>query len=501
MKFTSLLLLLVPAVIYAAVGNINYINPMIGTDNVFSGNGNYAGMIPTTGTPFAMTRFTPVTKENSVGSCPYIYTDTTIGGFMATHQPAQWMGESGEMSVAVGTGSVKTAFADRMLPFSHDTEVSSPQYYKVQLNTETGKITAELTSKSRAGALRFSFDDSSVPFAVVQATRAKINGHVSIDAANREIVGWNPERQDDVLGPFTAADFKGYFVARFDQDFASFGTSNNSTLSEGALTGDGEELAAYVRFAEGTKQVNMRVGVSYISIEQARVNLDTEIPDGVSLEDTAAAVADKWSEKVDLVKITNATEDQLAIFYTAMYHALQYPSEMMESNATGTYYYSGYDNQVHAGESAYTGYSIWDTFRAEWAFLNLFAPERINGMITSMLQSYKEGGENGRLPIWLNIVETNIMIGTHSSSLIAESLSKGFTGFDLDLAWEALWKDAMVPPQDDLTTVYYDRERGTSCEARAGLTREKRLGYVAAIKTSEAGSRTLEYAYVILHSF
>lgn len=164
----------------------------------------------------------------------------------------------------------------------------------------------------------------------------------------------------------------------------------------------------------------------------------------------------------------------------------------METNASGTYYYSGFDNQVHEGEFAYTGYSIWDTFRAEWAFLNLFAPERINGMITSMLQTYKEGG---RLPIWQNIVETNIMIGTHSSSLIAESLAKGFRDFDLDVAWEAIWKDAMVPPENDLTTIYYDRQQGTGCEARAGLTREKELGWVAAILTSEAGSRTLEYAY------
>lgn len=165
---------------------------------------------------------------------------------------------------------------------------------------------------------------------------------------------------------------------------------------------------------------------------------------------------------------------------------------MMEHNTSGTFYYSGFDNSVHAGENAYTGYSIWDTFRAEWAFLNLFAPERINGMIESMLQMYKEGG---RLPIWMNIVETNIMIGTHSSSLIAESLAKGFNGFDTKLAWEALFKDAMVPPKDDLTTVYHDRQTGTDCEARAGLTREKELGYVAAELTSEAGSRTLEYAY------
>jgi predicted alpha-1,2-mannosidase len=165
---------------------------------------------------------------------------------------------------------------------------------------------------------------------------------------------------------------------------------------------------------------------------------------------------------------------------------------MNEYDANGvSHYYSGFDNTVHQGV-AYTGYSIWDTYRAEWAFLNLFAPERINDMINSMLQTFEQGG---RLPIWQNIVETNIMIGTHSSSLIAESMAKGFKGFDYDVAWKALLKDAEVPPADDLATMYYDREEGTDCEARAGLTREKKLGYVTAMLTSEAGSRTLEYAY------
>lgn len=165
---------------------------------------------------------------------------------------------------------------------------------------------------------------------------------------------------------------------------------------------------------------------------------------------------------------------------------------MMETNATGTYYYSGFDNSVHKGDHSYTGYSIWDIFRAEWAFINLMAPERVDGMIQSMLQGFLEGG---RLPIWQNIVETNIMISTHSSSMIAESLAKGFRNFDLETAWHGLWKDAMVPPDNDLTTIYYDRQKSVGCEARAGLTREKELGWVAAVITSEAGSRTLEYAY------
>lgn len=405
------------------------------------------------------------------------------------------MGESAEIAVAAGSGAVKTAFADRSLTFSHDEEVSSPHYYKTIISSEdTPSITAELSATSRVGHMRFTFDSEVVPHIVVQATREKISGEITIDPVRREIVGWNPERQDSNLGPFTATDFKGYFVARFDTDFTAYGVANNSTLTENSVSGVGEALSAYVQFPMGlaTPVINVRVGISYISIDQARQNLDAEIPDGTSLEETAASTETLWAQKLDLVELTGASEDDLVIFYTSMYHALQYPNEMMEFNASGGFYYSGFDNAVHAGDAAYTGYSIWDTYRAEWSFINLFAPERVDGMIQSMLQTFQEGG---RLPIWQNIVETNIMIGTHSSSLIAESMAKGFTGFDYALAWKALLKDATVPPDDDLTTMYYDRQPNTACEARAGLTRAKSLGYVPAILTSEAGSRTLEYAY------
>lgn len=472
-------------------------------------------MIPSTGTPFAMTRWAPMTQENSVGTCPYLYQGTSFHGFIGTHQPAVWMGESGEVVIAPGVGAVKTSFADRALEYSHVGEISSPHYYKTILqpasptaDSAAASITAELTATSRVGRMRFTFDtagaenDNSAPYVVMQATRKRIRGgEVGVNVAEREIFGTNPERQDSDLGPFTADDFKGYFVARFDTPFASFGTASGGKLTANSTFASGDDdLAAYVQFdGSSASVVNVVVGVSFISYEMARASIRREAPEGSTLEDTAAAVEALWAEKLDRVTLTSASADELAIFYTSMYHALQYPSEMMEYDANGTaFYYSGFDNAVHEGAAAYTGYSIWDTFRAEWAFINLFAPERVDDMITSMLHGYVEGGGwggEGRLPIWQNIVETNIMIGTHSSSLIAESLAKGFRGFDLSLAWEALWKDATVPPDNDTSTMYFDRQPHTGCEARAGLTKEKQLGWVAAMQTSEAGSRTLEYAY------
>lgn len=128
-----------------------------------------------------------------------------------------------------------------------------------------------------------------------------------------------------------------------------------------------------------------------------------------------------------------------------------YPNEQFELSATGEpHYYSGYTDKVEAGVS-YTGYSIWDTFRAETAWLLFLAPERVPGMITSMLQDYQQGGW---LPMWKNIVETNIMIATNADSIIAQALSAGVDGFDVDLAWEAVKKDATIAPDRDTELRY-----------------------------------------------
>lgn len=316
------------------------------------------------------------------------------------------------------------------------------------------------------------------------------HGSIFINPETREISGNNPERQDFIIAPVStpAKHWSGYFCARFDQPFASWGVSKNNTLFDGQTSGNGTLLSGYATFSPEVVEVSIRIGVSFISVEQARKNLDMEIPDGNMLEDTAAATRSAWAERLELIKIKGASKDQLQTFYTAFFHTLQYPYEQSEYGQ----YYSGYDDAVHQGVS-YTGYSNWDTYRAEWAWLILFAPDRIPGMIQSMLQDYKEGG---RLPMWKNIIETNIMVGTHADSLIAEAVLKGVTGFDLETAWEAVYSDATVPPVNDTTTVYFDRQENVDYEVRAGLTSAyEEKGWVADDIHSESASRTLDYSY------
>jgi predicted alpha-1,2-mannosidase len=133
-----------------------------------------------------------------------------------------------------------------------------------------------------------------------------------------------------------------------------------------------------------------------------------------------------------------------------------------------------------------------DTFRAEHSLLTLLAPERINSMMRSLLHIYDW---SGRLPMWANIVETNIMIGTHVDAVLANALERNFKDFNISKAWEAVEKNAFVPPLNDTDLLYYDREAYTPDEARAGLTGYMDLGYVPNDQWAESGSRTLDYAF------
>lgn len=145
------------------------------------------------------------------------------------------------------------------------------------------------------------------------------------------------------------------------------------------------------------------------------------MPNDQTLEQTSQSTRLAWAEKLDSLKVDGATDANRTVLYTSFAHTLVYPYEVSESTTSGPQYYSGYLDDVVSGTS-YSGYSIWDTFRAETAWLLLTTPERVAGMITSMLQDYQQGGW---LPMWKNLVETNIMVGTHADSVIAQAMEAG----------------------------------------------------------------------------
>ncbi|KAI4592301.1 hypothetical protein KJ359_011360 [Pestalotiopsis sp. 9143b] len=549
-------------------GVLTYVNPLIGTNG--ANPDNNGGMIPSVSVPFGMTRWTPQTRENFISQVPYHDSDQYIHGFQATHQPAIWMGEQGQVVLTPRWGpQVKTLFQERGLEFKKEDEVSTPYVYQVLLNADTegehgwnltedaadggpvpggagsppdsvvegtnGRIRRSaneppargriirvaMSAAAHVGYLRLDFEKSASsaisymdqvsyaprtsevqPYVYIQASRKNWTGEIQIDPERGEISGSNPERQDYRLGPDRPNSFRGYFVSRFSVPFASFGTSSGGNLTEQSSNSSGGFAGGYVRFSPNTTRVEIRTAISFVSVEQARRNLEIEASDNMTFEDMVESTKQAWLEKLGRVTIegvnsTDKEHDSRTIWYTGLYHALQYPNDFSEptGNVTGSarMHYNGYTDSVQrTNESYYQSWSIWDTYRAEHSLLTIFAPERVNGMMRTLLNIFDW---TGRLPMWANMVETNIMIATNADVVLANAISRGFRSFDLQKAWQAVWKDAYVAPDNDTELLYYDREPDTGYEARAGLTSYLERGWVANDGWSESASRTLDYAF------
>ena len=470
-------LLFAPALGAGRRDPLAYVNPLIGTQKSKIG---YGGTMPFVSPPFAMTNWTPQTRQNKISITSYEHDDRAITGFIGTHQPAIWMGDYGYITLMPQVGELRTTPEARQLGFSHSDETAKPDYYAVALGIAEGtRIDAEMTATERCAFLRFRFPSAGVARVLVEMSRPGVPGFAAVDQKIREITGFNPHRMDAHLGPQKLPNFKGYFVVQFRQAPQNAGTYGLEKEDASASRG------AFAEFRPG-ELVEVRVGTSFVSVDQARANLRHEIPDW-NFDAVRAKLHSAWAEKLGRLELEGATDRERTRLYTALYHSLLYPRIFSEYGQ----YYSAFDDRVHAGES-YTAYSIWDTFRAENSLLTLFAPERIDGMITALLQDFQEGGW---MPKWPNPSYTNIMIGTHADSLVAEAIRKGFHAFDRELAWQAVFKDAMVPPDGDISRRWLDREEGTPYEARAGLTYYKQLGYIPTDKTDEAASRTLEDSY------
>jgi len=453
------------------------VNPLIGTQKSKIG---YGGTMPFVSPPFAMTNWTPQTRQNKISITSYEYDDKAISGFIGTHQPAIWMGDYSYITLMPQVGELRTTPDGRQMAFSHSDETAKPDYYAVGLRSAEGsRVGAEMTATERCALLRFRFPSAGAARVLVEMSRPGVPGFAAVDPKTGEITGFNPHRMDAHLGPHKLPNFKGYFVVQFRQAPQNAGTYGLEKEDASASRG------AFAEFRPG-EFVEVRVGTSFLSVDQARANLRQEIPDW-NFDAVRAKLHSAWAEQLGRLEWEGATDRERTRLYTALYHSLLYPRMFSEYGR----YYSAFDDQVHKGES-YTAFSIWDTFRAENSLLTLLAPERIDGMITALLQDFQEGGW---MPKWPNPSYTNIMIGTHADSLVAEAIRKGFRGFDRELAWKAVYKDAMVPPDGDTSRRWLDREEGTPYEARAGLTYYKQLGYIPTDKIDEAASCTLEDSY------
>lgn len=481
---------------------VDYVNSYIGTTQRSQG-----GMFPCVNPPFAMTTFTPQTDENCISRVSYIYEDSTITGFIASHQPTVWMGDYGYVSLMPQVGELKVLPNQRKLKFSHEDEFVSPYLYKVKMKTDDNRvIQAQMAATERCGIFSFIFPESKENHLIVQAlniddkpeprwmpnlnskeTRLKkIEAYVNVNHERNEITGFNPDRQSLNLGP-ELKNFKGYFIIQFEKPFQSFGTWNNDSIfaSKNELTAK-KRIGAYVSFqTKKNEVVKVKIATSFVSLEQARINLQNEIP-AWDFEQVVSQTRGKWQSALEKIQVDGVSDDNKTVFYTSLYHCLLFPRENSEYGK----YYSPFDDQVHEGVS-YTDFSLWDTFRALHPLLVFLQPSRVNNMIVSMLQTYKEGGW---LPMWPNPAETNIMIGTHADAVIADAFIKGIRNYNVDLAYEAMRKNSfMATPCDNINNKMQDRQVWSCFEGQAGLHFYHTLGYIPSDFKSESVSRTIEY--------
>lgn len=467
-----------------------YVNSFIGstgpTDN------DYGGTIPSVAPPFAMTQWCAMTRENYVSQNPYNYKDSTIIGFIGTHQPAIWMGDYGYVSILPSSGKVEIDKNKRALSFKHENETASPYFYSIKTETKNSKeITTEMTATTRCSMFNIKFPKGSENHIFIEASRKispskEFEGYLEINPDENEIVGYNSDRHSHTYGP-DLPNFKGYFVLKFSKPFSTHGSwkENKKYNLKSKITGD--HVGGYVYFdTQDGEEIQVKVATSFISIEQARMNMEMEIP---NWDFQAALLSNKkeWQKHLNRVIVDGKDEDQKICFYTALYRSLQYPRIFSEYGK----YYSAFDDKIHEGVS-YNDYSLWDTFRALHPWLTIVAPEQVNPMIESLLNMYDEAGW---MPKWPNPTFSNIMIGTHADAVIADAYVKGFRGYDVKKAYEAVYKNAMTPPTKDKQMRWGDRDTLTYYEARSGLSWYKELGYVPADKTAESVSRTLEFAY------
>jgi len=185
---------------------VDWVNPYIGSG---SGPIGYGGTMPFVTPPFGMTNWTAQTRQNKVSGVSYKYEDTTISGFIGTHQPAIWMGDYGYVTLMPEIGELKTTPEERKLPFTHKDEVAHPDYYSVSMgDDESHRILTEMTATERCAYLRFTFPNNVPSRVVVEASRPGIDGEVHVNPGTREITGYNPDRMDAKLGPLSACRYR-----------------------------------------------------------------------------------------------------------------------------------------------------------------------------------------------------------------------------------------------------------------------------------------------------
>lgn len=446
---------------------VEYVNPLMGSQSVhsFSTGNTY----PAIATPWGMNFWTPQTGKMGDGWV-YTYTDTKIRGFKQTHQPSPWINDYGQFAVMPIVGQPEFDEERRASWFGHKAETAKPYYYSVYLAEHD--IVAEIAPSDRAAAFRFTYPKNDCSYVVIDAYD---NGsYIKVEPDKRRIVGYSTRNSGGVPD-----NFRNWFVIEFECDLEFVNTVAENMVSE-VLEQSGNHVGAIVGFRTSRgEQIQMKVASSFISLEQALLNLQ-EVK-GSSFDQVCKAAKDKWNDVLGRVEVSGGTDDELKTFYTCLYRSTLFPRKFYELNEQGeVYHYSPYNGKVLPGYM-YTDTGFWDTFRCLFPLLNLIYPSVNKEIQEGLLNVYKE---SGFYPEWASPGHRDCMVGNNSASVIADVYLKGVKVDDMETLYEGLIATA-------------NKEHPTmKSTGRWGCGYYNRLGYVPYdVGIWENAARTLEYAY------
>lgn len=433
----------------------SFVDPFIGT-------GGHGHTFPGAAYPFGQIQLSPDNGTQGWDWCSgYHYSDSIVAGFSHLHLSGTGIGDLCDISFLPVTSEVTFQDGEKNVDFvsryagkySHSQEIARPGYYAMTL--KNNGVKAEFTVTERAGLHRYSFPEGgennliiNLGFAInwdkPYQTSLKVLDSTLV-AGERLSHGW-------------AADQHVFFAARFSKPIVKSEIENVG--GEGCTVG-------VLNFKD--KQLLVKVGISSVSVDNALANLDGSLP-GWDFEATAQAASDAWEKELARIRIQSNDSIQKTIFYTALYHTMIHPS--LFSDANGEFKGVNGDVQKADGYKRYTVFSLWDTYRALHPLFTITQQSRVNDMVKTMLDHYRQ---TGVLPVWeLEGNETWCMVANHSIAVIAEAILKNIGDFDREEAFEAM--------------------KATSMHDRDGMGLYDKLGYMPADKVSQSVAKSLEVA-------
>jgi len=468
---------------------IDYVDPFIAT----GGEGfNIGSGLPGATRPFGMVKLSPDTQDSHGATdfyhCSgYYYPDDHIAGFSHLHLYGTGATDYGNLLFMpmVEINDDRTEPKNYRDTFKKENEDATAGYYTVTLDSG---VQAELTATERCGVHRYTFPQNSDAFVLIDLSWMVAKGTVkdselTIDAGANEVYGWH-----HAGGSLSnrVGGVKLYFVATFDAAMDEYGTwDEGQSLQAGSAQCSGEECGAYLKFL--TDSVTVKVGISFVDLDGARNNLETETGDH-DFDTLHQQAEDAWRDELDVLKLKaigthlqdEAKERELVLFYTALYHAMMMPD--IFSDVDGRYL--GFDDEIHTAENFtyYTDFSLWDTFRTEHPLLTLIKVDRQKDMVTSMIKMMEQGGYAPKWPIANGY--SNCMIGTHADVMLADSFLKDIPMDDPEAVFEGLLQTATGPASGD-----------SGFSGRGGIESYLDLGYVSGDVTGHSASRTMEFSY------